>query len=77
MRTERFVYFCIKNYIRTQPRVMFVSERPLNLPVVYTTDCSKTVVPMLFLSCVALVYNTRLFMFGLALFFVYVFLLSF
>ena len=46
---------------------------PLNQPVVYTTDRSKAVVPMLFLFCVALVYTTRRFMFGLALLFVYVF----
>ena len=35
----------------------------------YTTDRSKAVVPMLFLFCVAVVYTTRHFMFGLALLF--------
>ena len=45
--------FCIKNYIGTQSECLY-SERPLNHPVVYTTDRSKAVVPMLFLFCVAL-----------------------
>ena len=35
------------------------SERPLNPPVVYTTDRSKAVVPMLFLFCVALWFTLR------------------
>ena len=48
-----------------------VSERPLNPPVVYTTDRSKAVVLILYSS---VVYITRCFMFGLALLFVCVFL---
>ena len=41
MRTELFIYFCIKNYIGTQGEV-------------YTSDSSKAVVPMLLFFCVAL-----------------------
>ena len=50
------------------------SERPLNPPVEYTTDRSKAVVLILYSS---VVYTTRRFMFGLALFFVYVFFCHF
>ena len=51
---------------------------PLNPPVVYTTDRSKAVVPMLFLIlCGSVVYTTRRFMFCLALLFVYVFFCPF
>ena len=49
------------------------SERPLNPPIVYTTDRSNAVVPMLFLFCSLVVSITRHFMFGLALLFIYVF----
>ena len=35
------------------------SERPLNYPIVYTTDRSKAVVPMLFSFCVALLFILR------------------
>ena len=52
MRTKLFTYFCIMNYIGTQKSLY--SERPLNPPVVYTTDRSKAMVPILFLFCVAL-----------------------
>ena len=52
MRTELFMYFCIKNYIGTQGEVCTVKGlKPP--PVVYTTDSSRVVVPMLFLFCVA------------------------
>ena len=49
------MYFCIKKYIGTQGEVC----RPLKIfstppPVVYATDRSKAVVPVLFLFCVAL-----------------------
>ena len=44
------VFFCIKNYIGTS----LYSEKPLNPPVVYTTDHPMAVAPMLFLFCVAL-----------------------
>ena len=67
MRTERFMYFCIKIYIGTQGEVWTVkgllttaTPPPPQLPtqppppVVYITDRSKAVVPMLFLFCVAL-----------------------
>ena len=37
------------------------SERPLNCPVVYTTDRSKAVVPMLFLLYNSVVYIARRF----------------
>ena len=36
------------------PRVKFVQWKAFTPPVVYTTDRSKAVVPMLFLFCVAL-----------------------
>ena len=49
MRTELFMYFCIKNYIGTQCEVRTVKGL-----VVYTTDRSKAVVLMFFLFCVAL-----------------------
>ena len=53
------------------------SERPLN-PVIYTTDRSKAVVPdVVLILCSSIVYTTRHYMFGLALLFVYMFLLSF
>ena len=56
MRTELFMYFCIKNYIYIYIYIYILhySERPLNPSVVYTTDRSKAVVPMLFLFYVAL-----------------------
>ena len=50
MRTELFMYFCIMNYIGTKGEVcrqlkVFLTPSP----VVYTTDCCKAVVPVLFL----------------------------
>ena len=53
MRTELFMYFLYKELYQ-DPGWSLYNERPLNLPVVYTTDRSKAVVPMLFLFCVAL-----------------------
>ena len=55
------------------------SERPLNPPVVYTTDRSKALVPIdvVLILCSSVVYITRRFMFGLALLFVYVFFCPF
>ena len=55
MRTELFMYFCIKKYIGTQGEVC----RQLNYftpppPVVYATDLYKAVVPVLVLFCVVL-----------------------
>ena len=60
MRTERFMYFCIKNYIGTQGEVC----RQLKIfypppPVIYATDRSTAVVPMLFFFCVALWFILR------------------
>ena len=53
MRTELFIHFCFKNCIGTQ--VKFVdSKNILTLPVLYATDRSKAVVPVLFLFCAAL-----------------------
>ena len=55
-----FMYFCIKKYIGTQGEVcrqlkIFTSPSP----VVYATDRSKAVVPVLFLFCVALWFILR------------------
>ena len=48
------MYFLYEElYIGTQGEVCTVKSH-LNPPVVYTTDRSKAVVPMLFLFCVAL-----------------------
>ena len=56
----------------------FIHWKVFKLPVVYTADRSKAVVPMLFLFRVAgVVCIAGRFVFGLALLFVYVFLLSF
>ena len=55
MRTELFMYFCIKKYMGTQ--VKFVDSLKYFYPpppVVYATDRSKAVVPVLFFFCVAL-----------------------
>ena len=54
MRTKLFMYFCIKKYIGTQGEVCRQLKIFLNPPVVYATDRSKAVVPVLFLFCVAL-----------------------
>ena len=47
------IFYIIKELYR-DPGWSLYSERTLNPPVVYTTDRSKAVVPMLFLFCVAL-----------------------
>ena len=52
MRTELFYVFFV--LIISGPRVKFVQWKAFKPPVVYTTDRSKAVVPMLFLFCVAL-----------------------
>ena len=54
MRTELFMYFCIKKYIGTQGEVCRQLKIFLNRSVVYTTDRSKAAVPVLFLFYVAL-----------------------
>ena len=53
MQTEFFMHFCIQNYIGTRGEVcrQKIIFKP---PVVYATDHSKAVVPVLFLFCVAL-----------------------
>ena len=55
MQTELFLYFLfLKNYIGTQGEVE-VQWKAFKPPVVYTTDRSKAVVPMLLLLfCLAL-----------------------
>ena len=54
------------------------SKRSLNVTVVYATDRSKAVVPVLFLFCVALLFILRgAPLFSLVLLFVLVFLQSF
>ena len=59
MRTELFMYFCIKKYIGTQGEVCRQLKIFLNPPVVYVTDRSNAVVPVLFLFCVALWFILR------------------
>ena len=71
-----YVFFVLR--IISGPRVKLYSERPLNPPVVYTTDHSKAVGHHgVLILCSSVVYTMRRFMFGLSLPFVYVFLLSF
>ena len=53
MRIELFMYFLFFRII-SGPRVKFVQGKAFKPPVVYATDRSKTVVPMLFLFCVCL-----------------------
>ena len=55
MRTELFMYFFFSFFVLriiSESRVKFV--KAFKPPVVYTTDRSKAMVPMLFLVCVAL-----------------------
>ena len=59
MRTELFMYFCIKKYIGTQGEVCRQLKIFLNPLVVYATDRSKAVVSVLFLFCVALRFILR------------------
>ena len=59
MRTELFMYFCIKKYIGTQGAVCRQLKIFLNPSVVYATDRSKAVVLVLFLFCVALRFTLR------------------
>ena len=51
MRTELFMYLYIKKYIRTQGEVCRQLKILINPTVVYATDCSNAVVPVLFLFC--------------------------
>ena len=62
MRTDLFRYFCFKQYIGTQGEVCRQLKifYPLpHSPVVYATDRSKAMVPVLFLFCVALWFILR------------------
>ena len=52
------MYFCIKSSIGTQGEVASC-KRALNPPVVYSTDRSKAVVPVLILLFVALWFILR------------------
>ena len=52
MRTELLCIFVLR--IISGPRVKFVQRKAFKPPVVYTTDRSEAVIPMLFLFCVAL-----------------------
>ena len=55
MRNELFMYFCIKKYIGVQGEVCRQLKIFLPPPLlVYATDRSNAVVPVLFLFCVAL-----------------------
>ena len=72
MQTELFMYFLYLEFV-SGPRVKFVQWKAFKPPVMYTTDRSKVVVPMLNLFCVTLWFTLR----GLAMLFVYVFLQSF
>ena len=59
MRTELFMYFCIKKYIGTQGELCRLLKICLTPPpVVYTADRSKVVV-VFFLFCVALWFILR------------------
>ena len=66
MRTELLMYFCIMNYIGTKGEVcrqlkIFLHPHP---QVVYATDRSKAMVPVLFLIlCIFVVYPTGRLMF--------------
>ena len=74
MRTQRLMFFfCIKNYIRTQGEVCTVKGFKPRCSV-YRPTSGPGVVLIL---CRSIVYITRRFIIGLALLFVYVFLLSF
>ena len=70
MKTELFMYFCIKKYIGTQVEVcrqLKIFLPPLSPPpppppthtVVYATDRSTALVPVLLLFCVALCFILR------------------
>ena len=66
MRTELFMYFCIKKYIGNKSDVcqqlkIFLPPPPppTTTSVVYATALSKAVVPVLFLFCVALWFILR------------------
>ena len=69
MRTELLMYFCIKKYIGThgevcrQLKILLPPPSPPAArpppPVVYATDRSEAVVPVLFLFCVALWFILR------------------
>ena len=48
-RTKLFMYFCIMNYIGTKGEVCRQLKIFLNPSVVYASDRSKAVVPVLFL----------------------------
>ena len=67
MRTEIFMYFCIKKYIGTQGEVCrqlkYFYPPPPPPPVVYATDRSKAVVPVFLNLCGFVVYTTGRFMF--------------
>ena len=59
MRTELFMYFLYQELYR-DPGWSLYSGRPLHSrQCIHTTDRSKTVVPMLFLFCVALYFTLR------------------
>ena len=58
MRTDFFITFCIKSSIRTQGEVASCKSA-LNSPVVYSTDRSKAVAPVLVLPSVALWFILR------------------
>ena len=67
MRTELFMYFCIKKYIGTQGevcrqlKIFLTPSSPLSPPpttVVYATDRPKAVVPFVLILCRFVVYNT-------------------
>ena len=58
------MYFCITNYIGTKGEVCRQLKISFKSPVVYATDRSKAVVPVLFLIlCSFVVYTTGRLMF--------------
>ena len=59
MRTELFMYFCYYEIHRDPGWSLSTVKYILTTtPVVYATDRSKALVPVLFLFCVAFVVNT-------------------
>ena len=64
MRTEHFMYFCIKKYIGTQDEICRQLRQFFNPSVVYATDRSKAVVPgVVRVLCGFVVYTTGCFIF--------------
>ena len=68
---QSFMYFCIKSSIETQGEVGWLQKcfNPTPTPVVYSSNRSKAVAPVLVLLCCFVVNSTRRFVLSLALFY--------